>query len=187
MLRDTLDSRTARRFRTGSAALDFVHTGGIGRWMEAELVRTPQDAGYWLALVLDLDADVVRAGPHDLAPLRRLREAVWQLAQAAVGGTAFRSTDVDVVNAAALVPPPAIAMSRDGTGRVVPPVEAEQALSALARDAVELFTGPLRTRVRTCAADNCELLFVDASRPGQRRWCSMGLCGSRVKMRRYRA
>jgi len=60
-------------------------------------------------------------------------------------------------------------------------------LSALARDAIDLFTGPLRERVRTCAAEDCELLFVDASRPGQRRWCSMNHCGSRAKMRRHRA
>jgi predicted RNA-binding Zn ribbon-like protein len=93
------------------------------------------DAAFWLALVLDLDAEDVCASPTDIEPLRELREALWQLAL----------------------------------------------------DAIDLFTGPLRQRVRTCAAEDCELLFVDASRPGRRRWCSMARCGSRAKMRRYRA
>jgi sugar lactone lactonase YvrE len=46
---------------------------------------------------------------------------------------------------------------------------------------------PLRERIRVCASDDCSLLFVDASRPGQRRWCSMNTCGRRAKMATYRA
>lgn len=186
LLRDSLDASTARRFRTGRPCLDFVHTGGVGRWMEAELVHTAPDAAHWLALVLELDADDVHAAPSDLGLLRELREAVWQLAQAAVADQPFRSADVNLVNKAAAVPPPTFALTTTGERRTVAPVEGRQALSALAGDAIDLFTGPLRRRVRTCAAEDCELLFVDASRPGQRRWCSMNRCGSRDKMRRYR-
>jgi len=40
--------------------------------------------------------------------------------------------------------------------------------------------------VRQCAADDCALMFVDTSRPGQRRWCSMDLCGNRSKTQSYR-
>ena len=40
-------------------------------------------------------------------------------------------------------------------------------------------------RVKQCA--NCNWLFVDRSRNGSRRWCSMDECGVHVKMRRYRA
>jgi predicted RNA-binding Zn ribbon-like protein len=184
MQREKLDPATRKRFRTGRPCLDFVHTGGVGRWVAAELIHDAGDAGFWLALVLDLDA--VKATEADVEPLRALREALWQLAQAAIAGRAFAAEHVSVVNAAAAAPPPQLVMSADGA-LVTAPVEASQALSALARDAIDLFTGPLRGRVRECAAEDCQLLFVDASRPGRRRWCSMERCGSLAKMRRYRA
>lgn len=49
-------------------------------------------------------------------------------------------------------------------------------------DAAELFTSPRRKKVRQCP--NCGWLFVDTSRNGARRWCSMDYCGSKVKSRR---
>ena len=52
--------------------------------------------------------------------------------------------------------------------------------------AVDLLRSPDRlARVKLCA--QCSWLFVDRSRNGSRRWCSMGECGAQVKMRRYRA
>jgi predicted RNA-binding Zn ribbon-like protein len=186
MLRNSLNALTARRFRTGRPCLDFVHTGRVGRLRAAELIHNAQDAGFWLALVLDLDAEDVRTTPADVGPLRELREALWQLAQAAVAGRPFGSEHVDVVNVAAAGAPPRVTRTPAGELRRALPVDARHALSALARDAIDLFTGPLRERVRACAAEDCELLFVDASPPGRRRWCSMNRCGSRANLRRYR-
>ena len=40
-------------------------------------------------------------------------------------------------------------------------------------------------RVRVCAADDCSMLFLDCSRNGSRRWCSMDRCGSRAKANAY--
>jgi predicted RNA-binding Zn ribbon-like protein len=59
-------------------------------------------------------------------------------------------------------------------------------VAAFARDAVELLTGPLAARVRQCDGVRCGLVFVDTSRPGRRRWCSMEHCGNRAKLRAYR-
>ncbi|HEY0812280.1 MAG TPA: CGNR zinc finger domain-containing protein [Pseudonocardia sp.] len=64
---------------------------------------------------------------------------------------------------------------------------APAALATLARDAVDLFSGPLASRIRVCAAVDCGLLLVDTSRPGRRRWCSMQRCGNRAKIREHRA
>jgi predicted RNA-binding Zn ribbon-like protein len=41
------------------------------------------------------------------------------------------------------------------------------------------------SRVKVCPG--CGTAFVDASRNRSRRWCDMGTCGSRAKMRAYRA
>jgi predicted RNA-binding Zn ribbon-like protein len=47
-----------------------------------------------------------------------------------------------------------------------------------------LRSGPL-DRLKAC--EDCPWLFLDTSRNRSRRWCSMDDCGSRSKMRRYRA
>lgn len=39
-------------------------------------------------------------------------------------------------------------------------------------------------RVRTCG--RCGWLFLDSSRGGRRRWCSMSTCGNREKANRHR-
>nr|QZD57827.1 CGNR zinc finger domain-containing protein [Glycomyces sp. TRM65418] len=56
--------------------------------------------------------------------------------------------------------------------------------AALSLSAVQaLFTLP-RGRIRACA--RCGWLFLDSSRGGRRRWCSMGTCGNREKASRHR-
>ena len=59
------------------------------------------------------------------------------------------------------------------------------ATGAVAASAVRLLLdGPL-DRIGECAS--CCWLFLDTSRGGRRRWCSMAVCGARVKARRYYA
>jgi predicted RNA-binding Zn ribbon-like protein len=40
-------------------------------------------------------------------------------------------------------------------------------------------------RLRPCANDECRLFLIDRSRAGTARWCSMGVCGNRMKARRH--
>jgi predicted RNA-binding Zn ribbon-like protein len=40
-------------------------------------------------------------------------------------------------------------------------------------------------RIRGCANPECVLWFLDTSRPGTRRWCSMASCGNRDKAVRH--
>jgi predicted RNA-binding Zn ribbon-like protein len=42
-----------------------------------------------------------------------------------------------------------------------------------------------RGRVRECGGENCNWLFLDTSRNGRRRWCSMADCGNRAKAKRH--
>jgi predicted RNA-binding Zn ribbon-like protein len=42
-------------------------------------------------------------------------------------------------------------------------------------------------RLKACRADSCRWVYYDRSPGGRGRWCSMSLCGSRAKMRSYRA
>ena len=49
----------------------------------------------------------------------------------------------------------------------------------------DLLVGPRLARVRRCANERCLYLFVDDSKSGTRRWCSMAACGNRAKAHRH--
>ncbi len=59
---------------------------------------------------------------------------------------------------------------------------ADGALYVLARSALRSWTKGDITRLRPCANPNCILWFLDTSKNGTRRWCSMQLCGNRNKV-----
>jgi predicted RNA-binding Zn ribbon-like protein len=40
-------------------------------------------------------------------------------------------------------------------------------------------------RLRPCANDECQLFLLDHSKAGTARWCSMAVCGNRMKARRH--
>lgn len=41
-------------------------------------------------------------------------------------------------------------------------------------------------RVKICPAEGCRWAFIDRSKNRSRRWCAMGACGNREKVRTYR-
>src|SRR6266849_4425044 len=58
----------------------------------------------------------------------------------------------------------------------------------VALSAAELLAGDHAAPVKLCGmweASGCSWLFVDESRNGSRRWCSMKDCGNRAKARRH--
>ncbi len=174
----------ARRFRTGRPCLDLAHTGGDGPYAVFELLHLPADVSTWLGVILQLDD--IQARPADVDSARALRRAVWNGAHRVVTGRPPAGLDRAVINHAAATIPPVPVLEVDGGSQLRRPVTASQALSVLARDAIDLFGGPLAGRIRVCAATDCGLLFVDQSRPGRRRWCSMQRCGTRAKVRTHR-
>ncbi|MHA0286007.1 CGNR zinc finger domain-containing protein [Mycobacterium sp. C3-094] len=40
-------------------------------------------------------------------------------------------------------------------------------------------------RLRPCANTECQLFLLDRSKPNTARWCSMAICGNRMKARRH--
>ena len=40
-------------------------------------------------------------------------------------------------------------------------------------------------RLRPCANPECRLFLIDHSKPNSARWCSMAICGNRMKARRH--
>lgn len=61
----------------------------------------------------------------------------------------------------------------------------EQLMYPILKDVAEFLASDQVEKVRQCAADDCELFFVNQSRNGRRRWCSMLTCGNRAKVNAY--
>jgi predicted RNA-binding Zn ribbon-like protein len=174
----------ARRFRTGRPCLDLAHSGGDGPYAVFELLHTAPDVSRWLGVIADLDD--IEADESSVHAGRALRRAIWHTAHRAIEGDPPADRDRKIINAAAAVPPPIPILGRSGRATTRRPLTAAQVLSVLARDAVDLFGGPLAGRIRVCAASDCGLLYVDQSRTGNRQWCSMQRCGTRAKVRSHR-
>ncbi|HEY0304161.1 MAG TPA: ABATE domain-containing protein [Longimicrobiales bacterium] len=60
----------------------------------------------------------------------------------------------------------------------------DRPLWPVAVSATNLVASEDATRVKECATDNCNWLFLDASKNRSRRWCEMKECGNRAKARR---
>ena len=56
--------------------------------------------------------------------------------------------------------------------------------AVIARDAILLASSPHAERLRTCAADDCDRMFLQDH--GRRLWCSPQ-CGNRMRVRRHHA
>ncbi|MGI5277582.1 CGNR zinc finger domain-containing protein [Streptomyces rochei] len=175
------------RFDPGALCLELLTTGGPGAYARWEVLHRPEDLVDWVGrsrLPGGLELTVEQA---DVRRARTLRDALLLLTVDRAHGRPLRPEHVAVVNAAAAEAPLAARIEADGTRGWAPGATGARLLSTVARDAIDLFTGPYADRVRECGADDCRLLFVDTSRPGRRRWCAMEHCGNREKARAHRA
>jgi predicted RNA-binding Zn ribbon-like protein len=176
------------RFDAGALCLDFAHAGGAGRYAAFEILHQPADLAGWLAQAPLAAVMTVPPTDADLTAAKALRQAIWDTAHDQAAGRPLAAEAVATINrfaaAAPLVPELAVGGMAAGWA---PQVRAAPALSTLAREMIELLSGPLAGRIRECASDDCPLVFVDLSRPGARRWCAMERCGNRHKLRALRA
>jgi predicted RNA-binding Zn ribbon-like protein len=175
-------------FDAGAVCMDFAHTGGEGQYAVFETLHEPADLAGWLAQPPLAATMTVPMTVRDLTAAKALRQAIWDAAHARAARRALPADAVAITPLAASPSPLVPELAGGGTTvGWVPPVRATQALSTLAREMIELLSGPLAERIRECASDNCPLVFVDSSRPGARRWCAMERCGNRHKLRALRA
>jgi predicted RNA-binding Zn ribbon-like protein len=66
-----------------------------------------------------------------------------------------------------------------------PTDQLDQMLWPVVRSAADLLISPSLGRVAECDGQGCGWLFVDTSKAGRRRWCSMAICGNRAKAQRH--
>ncbi|WSQ11130.1 CGNR zinc finger domain-containing protein [Streptomyces sp. NBC_01231] len=177
----------AFRFDPGALCLELVATGGPGEFARFEALHTPADLVTWAGRSRLPNGLELAVTEGELAQARELRDTLFLLAADRAHGRPLQPSHLDAVNAAAVEPPLAPRIAPDGTHAWASGATGTHLLSTVARDAIDLFTGPHADRVRECGSPTCCLLFVDTSRPGRRRWCAMEHCGNRAKARAFRS
>jgi predicted RNA-binding Zn ribbon-like protein len=170
------------RFGLGHITLDFLATLGDRAGQRVERLSEPSDLSRWLGEAQLVTAP--RVSQRSLRNARELREAIYRLLECSRNGRRPAPADRELVNQWARRAVAAPQIGPNFKREVVGSDATSTALAELARESVDLLTSPDVARIRSCAG--CTLLFLDRSRPGQRRWCSMERCGNRVKTSRYR-
>jgi|SRR5439155_26906427 len=174
--------------RGSKAPIDRMRSyGDLISWCEQSATASPALAG-------DLSK---RAAAHPAAAREALtravavREALYRVFAAVAADKRPRPADLAVLNEQV---PDAFTRSRIAPAgdRFVLRVDlsADDLLSPLApvvKSAIDLLTSDGLDRIRTCAADTCEWLFIDTTKNRTRRWCDMKVCGNRAKVRRFRS
>jgi predicted RNA-binding Zn ribbon-like protein len=173
-------------FVGGRVSVDLTATHGL-RWRDpsVERIPTPDDLARWFIAAGLADASL-SVSASTLRGAHVLREALYRLMHARITRAPLDERAVDVVNRWAARRPPAVRLTPDGTAQHLVAPTAGGLLALVARDGVDLLAGPQADRLRECSSATCTLLYLDTSRAGRRRWCSMAVCGSRDKMARHR-
>jgi len=172
------------RFDPGSLAFAFSVTGNPFDSERFETLHEPEDLERWAAEVLG--AIRIRATASSVPEAKHLRAAIWNAAEAVIDGRAIRPTDRLTLNTFAASPSLVPRLDPDRKRSWQPSAEVTALFSTVARDMIEVATGQLASRIRRCEGVNCAIPFVDTSRPGTRRWCSMERCGNRAKVAAHR-
>jgi predicted RNA-binding Zn ribbon-like protein len=175
-------------FLAGRVALDFCNSlsrcAGPG---PRDRASKPGDFLHWAERYgLKLEKAPSTAA---LARLHRLRGALFGIFDALNDGETPRPGDLSLLNedlaearaAEHLMP------GRNGYAlrdRAASPIDRFR--NAVARDAAELLLGDPR-RIKRCPNHDCQWLFYDTSKNLSRRWCAMDDCGTKDKVRRFRA
>jgi predicted RNA-binding Zn ribbon-like protein len=184
---------TIRRKATGIGghlALDFANTAG---WHLAanpvERLRSWRDVVGWAEgsdLIDPSQAELLASELQPTDKIIRLREDIFALALAAARSVEADGPALKRVSAAAEQRGPrAIAHANALRWALEPSKAAEQLATLLARSALDLLCSANAARIRLCEGDECGWVFIDDSRSGRRRWCSMTDCGARAKARRH--
>lgn len=179
---------TVWRFDTGALFLEFMLLGGPGRIARFDSLHDTTDLARWIRdSRIGVELTPITMAQDDIATARSLRDALWRLTWHSLSGDDADPADVSTVNQCAAGAPLVPQFGPELQSKWLPPVSASAVLSTVARDAIDVLTGPTATRIRECEADDCQLVFLDTSRPGSRRWCSMERCGNRHKVRALRS
>jgi predicted RNA-binding Zn ribbon-like protein len=192
------DWREGFLFVGNHLALDFLNTrpvqdgepmellsdfGALLRWFHAAGLLSTQEMAN-----LQLQGESV-ATRRTLEAMRQFREKLGKEVLAWEGGAHLHRSTVEELNQLMAAHPMLSKLQASGNVSSLElwfePRQPEDLFAPVADSAAKLFASVDHNRVRKCG--QCVLHFYDTSKKGTRRWCSMQLCGNRLKVAAYAA
>ncbi|POX57307.1 hypothetical protein C3489_00935 [Streptomyces sp. Ru71] len=170
-------------FVCGHPALDFAATLRARRSTRFEMFATPQRLTAWYVESGLVDA-ITPGAEDDVREAIGVREAIYRLVTDRRLGEEFDREALAVLNAAARREPVTPQLTLRGRHTDATP---GQALATVARQAVELLSGPDVPLLKECGNPECTRVYIDRSRGMRRQWCGMESCGNKIKSAAYRA
>lgn len=176
--------------------VDFVNTRIMEDGRMVDLLEGPADLARWLAEAgvtgegeAERSLEEWYAGPGGRRVFERalaLRKALHELVEALVEGRPVPDAAVDEINAELRARPgyPQVESTPEGAFAKRFRAERDEPLGALAEvanSAADLLVGGDASLLKECENPDCVLHFYDTSKNHSRRWCSMALCGNRMK------
>ena len=169
--------------------LEFANTRyWRGQPAPTETLNAPEDLAAWTTA----NEGLKLAKPPARREFERaieVRELIHRLFDAHAQEKTPAARDVEALNEALAEAPARTTLKRErGSYAWDVDMRSGTALALLAPvlwTAGDLLAGARLDRVRRCANPECGWLFLDDSRAGKRRWCSMQSCGNRAKARRH--
>ena len=180
-------------------ALDFLNTKPILEGTPRELLPNASALVRWLAasgiVETEKDRELVRAWSHTARAERfvrklvafreRLRAAVLRLESGLAPGDSFLAE----MNMLLGIYPQRSILTKRGSkvslNRSFEPRKSEDTWIPILAATTELLSTLEPSRIRKCESESCVIHFYDTSKRGSRRWCSMNICGNRLKVAAY--
>ena len=180
-------------------ALDFLNTRPVQNGETTELLRDFKAFLRWFqaAELLSTGAAAkIRQRWETSSRARQTLERAWELRERIrkevftwEAGVALHRSTTDELNRLMTLHPMRTRLKTTRNGvvneRWFDTEQPDELLAPLADSAARLFAEVRHDRVRKCR--ECVLHFHDTSKKGTRRWCSMQLCGNRLKVAAYAA
>ncbi|MGY1577405.1 CGNR zinc finger domain-containing protein [Streptomyces sp. MN13] len=170
-------------FVCGHPALDFAATLRARRSTRFEMLVTPERLNAWY-LESGLVDTITPGEEKDVREATTVREAVYRLITNRRLDEEPDREALAVLNGAARKAPATPQLTVTGRHTEATP---EQALATVARQAVELLSGPDVPLLKECGNPECTRVYIDRSRGMRRQWCGMESCGNKYKAAAYRA
>lgn len=179
--------------------IDFANTVAYRGSMPDDSLHNLLDLLAWLRTAKALSEAVIATLPRLFAAARidetrlfdeaiSLRETGYRLLSAVAEQSAMPPGDLQRLNHALAEAPARVSLahSDDHLGwRIETSPAAAGILAPVLWSTADLLAGPDSARLRACANPQCLWLFLDDSKNGTRRWCSMQACGNRAKAHRH--
>jgi len=176
-------------FISNNLALDFLNSAFGSGESTCDFLSDDASAVAWLQAAGQLES-----GFHGLPTglgeaARLLREAGARLVDP---GKHSEVGDLDVISRILDAGAPVRTLERNADGQIVlTERRRDESWTSLLETTAAAFSQLLvhgeLAQVRQCEAHDCTLRFLDVTKSKRRRWCSMAVCGNRMKVAAFRA